>query len=316
MNVIEERDEVEALKMSVPIQFRNRHDAASFIDIMKTCCPERFIGGEFVYHYTRSDVFEKLMADNGDILCSRYTDLNDDGEWQLGVEYIVKYISGRFSPEISDSFKELVQDIQIRNPPFIASFSAHIDKASMWAMYTDRKAGGYALGVGISDIERRCKHNNELNKIYELLFLPCVYIGVDDVDAIIARILDNHSDEIEYTSRHTIFEVGELLARRLLFLSYLIKHDSFDYENEWRLVLNPLNSKIREKFAKLNENDDRKRIFSGLFGENDPIRNSFRQVEVSPQGNGIELYRLANQYRNRYNLSFELGFSESTYNGR
>lgn len=316
MTVIEEREEVESLEMSVPIPFRNRHDAASFIDIMKTCCPERFIGGKFVYHYTRSDVFEKLMADNGDILCSRYTDLNDDGEWQLGVEYISEYISGHFIPEISDSFKELVQDIQVRNPPFIASFSAHMDKASLWGMYTDRKVGGYALGVGISDIERRCKRNNELNKTYELLFLPCVYIGVDNVDSIIARILDNHSDEIEYTARHTIFEVGELLARRLLFLSYLIKHDSFDYENEWRLVLNPLDSKIVEKVVKLKENDDGKRIFSRLFGENDPIRNSFRQVEVSPHGNRTELYRLANMYRDRYNLSFGLSFSESTYNGR
>lgn len=317
-DVIEERDELEMMEREMPVPFRMEPAMDSFVGIMKTFCPARFISGDVVYHYTKSGVFEKLMEENGDILCSQYTDLNDDGEWDLGVDYISEYISNHNRTEIRDSFEGLVRDIHNRNPPFIASFSAHEDKASMWGMYTDRKEGGYAVGIGREDLEQLCKVNNQNNKVYELYFLPCVYLGVDDVDAIVERMIRNQADEIECTARHTIFEVGELLARRLLFLSYLIKHGSFDYENEWRMVLCPVASGFKQKIKKFKteEGSVKRGIFSGVFGSDNPIWKSFRRVEVSPHGNVTALYGKAKGYREQRNLGFDLDLSGSTYNGR
>ena len=92
-DVIDEQDELEMIEREMPVPFRMEPDMDSFVGIMKTFCPARFVSGDVVYHYTKSNVFEELMKEDGDILCSRYTDLNDDGEWNLGVDYVSKFIS-------------------------------------------------------------------------------------------------------------------------------------------------------------------------------------------------------------------------------
>lgn len=317
-DLIEERDVIEMLERSVPVPFRMEPDIDSFVGIMKSICPERFVSKGILYHYTKKDVLEKLMADDGDILCGHYKDMNDDGEWDLGVEHILDYISSlKLLPEIVESFENVVEEIHSRNPPCIASFSAHMDKASMWGMYTDRQCGGYAIGIKRDVLEGLCKRNNQNNKLHEVYFLPCLYLGEDDVDAVIDHVLDNHADEIEYTARHTPFEVGELLVRKLLVLSCLIKDASFDYENEWRLILCPLDSAIQEKRTKIvSEGKEREALFSGLFGNGNPIRNSVYQIIVSPQGSASVLRENAVAFRKRYLLGFDLSLSSSTYNGR
>ena len=99
-DVIDERDELEMMEREMPVPFRMEPDMDSFVGIMKTFCPARFISGDVVYHYTKSNVFEELMKEDGDILCSRYTDLNDAGEWDLGIDYISEYISNHNRVEI------------------------------------------------------------------------------------------------------------------------------------------------------------------------------------------------------------------------
>ena len=65
-DVIDERDELEMMEREMPVPFRMEPDMDSFVGIMKTFCPARFISGDVVYHYTKSNVFEELMKEDGD----------------------------------------------------------------------------------------------------------------------------------------------------------------------------------------------------------------------------------------------------------
>ena len=69
-DVIDERDELEMMEREMPVPFRMEPDMDSFVGIMKTFCPARFISGDVVYHYTKSNVFEELMKEDGDISTS------------------------------------------------------------------------------------------------------------------------------------------------------------------------------------------------------------------------------------------------------
>ena len=100
--------------------------------------------GDFVFHYTSVDVFKKLIAPDGDLLLTRFDELNDDSEFEYGWQVVLNKLE--WCSGISKlKLRLFVREMSIRRHegarvPWIMSFSEAPDSLSQWSMYTDRYA--------------------------------------------------------------------------------------------------------------------------------------------------------------------------------
>ena len=149
--------------------------------------------------------------------------------------------------------------------------------------------------------------------------MPCLYKGKHDIDKLIEYILDGfHSDEDEHLFREGCGdEIHSRILSRLFFVSLIIKDGSFDYENEWRLVVRTDDARPIG-WEKTEASDfEKTHICSCLFKKS--LREHFREIVVSPCGpnwvremNSMRLEK----WRDKYKLGFEIIHSSSPYNGR
>ena len=155
---------------------------------------------------------------------------------------------------------------------------------------------------------------------HEYYLLPCLYTGVHDVGSVLEYILNEcHSDEDEHLCREgCVHELPSRILSRIFFLSLLMKHSSFDYENEWRLVvrrrdIRPWNDdQLMLLYDK--EGNTKPHIASQLFDR--PLREYFSHIIISPCGDAEDNYRRLEELRQKYNLKFLLERSQSPYKGR
>ena len=121
------------------------------------------------------------------------------------------------------------------------------------------------------------------------------------------------------------------------FLSLIVKHPSFDYEKEWRLIVRkhdtpPLDDeglrllyckKKTHIFSSLFEvrkldeanTEEKPHILSGVFDK--PLREYFARIVVSPCGNVDGNFKWVAKKKAEYNLNgLSIIKSSSPYNGR
>lgn len=298
-----------------PLIYPTASEAASLNAFMQRTYPDRY-ESQRLYHYTTPEVVEKLFADEADLWLSHIGRLNDNSEWVGGLEYVDKYLRKRGRDNLADDYVLLREGKGC--VPYVLSMSQYKDKASMWGMYGDRKLGGYAVGFDRADLEQLVEIKNRESKD-EYFLLPCLYKGKHEIDKLIEYILDGfHSDEDEHLFRRGCGdEIHTRSLSRLIFISLIIKDGSFDYEDEWRLV-------VRINYVGPVGWDDlevpefeKPHINSCLFKRT--LREYFREVVVSPCGPNwmreVNQSRLE-KWRDKYSLEFKVCSSSSPYNGR
>lgn len=311
------RDEADELNVrGCPLAFPTVEEASRIREFMKQMYPDRFVS-ERLYHFTKPCVVrEHLFKDGGDMRCTHVASLNDDSEWQKGLDYISDYLRNHGKGDLADEVDVLPE--RIGCVPYVCSFSQYDDKASMWGMYGDRQCGGYALGFMRTELERLVNAKN-VQSDDEYYLLPCLYSGVHYADVVLDHILNEcHSDEDEHLIREGCeTELPSRILSRIFFLSLIIKDSSFDYENEWRLVIRKNASAPLQRGEGIFFGDVSRYVYSELF--EGPVRNYFSRIVVSPCGgenvkndNYVKILEL----RDIYGLHFEVAKSRSPYNGR
>lgn len=314
-----ERNQLESLECPLPIS--RSDDILILLEKMKQKFPLKFASREVLYHFTNAKVVCSILSGLSDLTCSDYRHMNDSVEWMIGVDYVKNYIEKKFGFGLAEQFGDMVEACLSSKyyAPWICSFSAHSDKAAMWAMYTDRENGGYAIGLKKTHIEHQVRMMNETNPCMETYLLPCLYTDtdVDDIDGILDFIADSHSWDIEYNARHTPEEFGTLLLKYYLVMTYIIKDGSFDYENEWRLVLRDTSTDLAsQSFGIANSSLKLKhRVWSSLLKTSELINSGVESIIVSPHPSYSirDRVELVESLKCEHGYSYDIVNSKSSY---
>ena len=317
--MIDERDWVESFECPLPL-FRSS-DIPILLEKMEERFPLKFASGAVLYHFTNAKVVCSILSGLSDLTCSDYRHMNDSVEWMIGVDYVKNYIEKKFGFGLAEQFEDAVLGClpSKHYAPWICSFSAYADKAALWAMYTDRDNGGYAIGLKKSHIERQVRMMNETNPFIEAYLLPCLYTDTDteDIDWILDYIADFHSWDIEYNARHTPEEFGALLLKYYLVMTYIIKDGSFDYENEWRLILRDTSTDLAVQSLGIEKSSLKlkHRIWSSLLMSGEMIRSGIERLIVSPHPSSSirDRIELVECLKRRYGYTYDVINSKSSY---
>ena len=198
-----------------------------------------------VYHYTHADVLEKFLDDDGDFLCTHCRSLNDGGEFIVGASHFIDYMKDRnwnqeLIVRVTKQISGFAQyDLSM---PWIFSFSWYNDSLSHWSNYTDRKDGGYAIGFSVDklmdlELRRADKANENIKYPVFTYYLPCIYVGIDDVFAEFDKFFQEHINSGEvYSARIDNHLVTEVMCKALM-VAAVVKDRSFYTEGESRLVI-------------------------------------------------------------------------------
>ena len=189
---------------------------------------------DVLYKYISLDEFNdeenekrfKTLSEKS-VWCSKYNLLNDPFEFK-GIYFDRNRLLEAFDPAIYDELEKTWLESFV-----ISSFTSDKNNMPMWAHYANNHQGfciecsiGRKVAVQkVSYIEKR---------------QPIANILVD---------FFNYCKEFEKTGNKEAFQkIGYL--RTLLFQMYLAKHQSWQYENEYRLVY-PLENEIKENGLKI-----------------------------------------------------------------
>lgn len=317
--MLDDRDWVESLECPLPLS--RSSDISILLEKMEERFSLKFASGEVLYHFTNAKVVCSILSGLSDLTCTDYRYLNDKVEWMIGVDYVKNYIDKKFGFGLAEQFGDTVEACLSSKyyAPWVCSFSAYSDKAALWAMYTDRDNGGYAIGLKKSHIERQVRMMNETNPCIEAYLLPCLYTDTDtnDIDGLLEYIADFHSWDIEYNARHTPEEFRTLLLKYYLVMTYIIKDGSFDYENEWRLILRDTSTGLAVQGLGI-ENSSLKlkhRVWSSLLKSSEMIRLGIESIIVSPHPSSSirDRIELVECLKRRYGYTYDVINSKSSY---
>lgn len=203
---------------------------------------------DILYHYTSVETLYAILNNiNNDVLTLRATHvnyLNDNTENEIAVQILKKNLleyetelgignNGKIKKHLDDNisfFKNISFD---KLPPFIFSLSEEKDSLPMWNTYAD-KSLGVTIGFDKNKIE------TEIENLSNARLLRCDYIH-DEVENFIKENISYLYKSINISN----YFVGILDdVEKLEWLAFekmisFLKHSSYDYEKEWRVVMEP-----------------------------------------------------------------------------
>ena len=206
--------------------------------------------GDFVFHYTSCETFQRLIAPDGDLLMTRFDELNDDSEFEYGWQQVMGELEWRYDIRgrkaglfVREMMNRCAEGVRI---PWIMSFSESADSLSQWGMYTDRQHGGCSVVFDFREINyitESIRRNGHC--CFEVFFLPCLY-SRDEIKRGLKIWSLRYMDILEEIKN---LEYQEVKAHReslicplisdLVMLAAIIKHPGFEAEREWRLFVIP-----------------------------------------------------------------------------
>lgn len=272
------------------------------------------------YHYTTADVLEKFLADDGDLFCTHCRSLNDGGEFLVGAGHFIDYMKNRkWSQDlIARVTRQIVGFAQYDlSMPWIFSFSWYNDSLSQWQNYTDRRDGGYAIGFSVDkliDLVMRRTDKADANSHYPVTtyYLPCIYVGIDDVFAEFDIFFQKYAVLGDvYSARIDNHLVTEVMCKALM-LAAVVKDRSFYMEGESRLVMS---ANFDEAYKRITSIGGRARMPAFVKDDVGPLRDMICSVIISPHGKRDSLFVNALNLKRKYNSTFNIKFSSSPYRG-
>ena len=282
----------------------------SLIDVLMAHKPET---AKAFFHYCRKDTLQKLFEPDGEIYCTHTAKLNDDREIFEGCELFLQFLRDRkeFPNHVVKMLRDNIFDnINRFDPkgqgiptvmPWTFSVSEADDAPFQWKHYTDSQYGGYMLALSKEKLEGAITAVNKANtnmllpesQRTILVFLPCIYIGVDD--AVIEDAFESaYSDMLESFERIKCSDSwsdvpvkdGISVLTAIFFVAAIIKRKKFRHEREWRIILAATENVRQGVEETVGKPCLRTYISSGLGGR---LNDLFVQVMCSPQGNQGEL---------------------------
>ena len=298
---------------------------------------------ELIYHYTSAEVLCKLSESSASFYATTYRALNDDSEYEKGVQYVLKKYLPKYQKAVHRLLKRKYPTLYKPDSnggedgfiytPWVMSFSMASDVLSQWIAYTPKKSGGVAIGfdynkmeavIGTSVRMRRDRCSVDPAAInYEVHFLPCVYL--EDGSEIAKNTLDYlFSDYWPKFSAATIDQSDDLKTRqnKLAIAALLVvnlfgamaKDASFAAEKEFRIIMIAKNSEFLKHMELIG---GKPRLRVPLEDEtNVKINSLISSVMVSPHGDLRLLHSLVDFVKARCGLKFKIFDSKSPYNGR
>lgn len=229
--------------------------SAEFRQIVKSIFQEN-MPYRHIYHYTTPDVAVKILESKAcsEFCCTHYQFLNDDGEFSLGVDYVLDWLRERVKKLADSELQNFVTRVeQILRPsvesavcgcftPWILSFSRDMDSVSQWMAYTDHQQGGYAIGVNFDDL---CESIIPIRSIDWVecrdiwIAAPCVYVDLRKPESSKTKVFGILDRLLEYRGGIDLLRSKEatiIFARLALLFASLIKSVDFKTEREWRVV--------------------------------------------------------------------------------
>lgn len=185
-----------------------------------------------LYHYTSVETLYKILKNSEDgfikLRANYYKNMNDTVECQYFINAISKLLPDQESINLDRTLHEV-------GFPYLISLSEYEDDLPMWNMYGDK---GHGVAIGFSrdmllDATSRFQDYGDdktkaLKKRCFCKFYKCKYWKEEQVDSEFIK---------KYNVNETVLKsTNEQTQKEICSISYLIKHPSFHYEGESRVV--------------------------------------------------------------------------------
>jgi hypothetical protein len=197
---------------------------------------------ETLYHYTS---FKGLLGivDSGVLWASDVRYMNDSAEMKHTADLIREEVtrrmaSGHKNPKLLNQFLDWIS-YRITNGHMLfgASFRSNGNLLSQWRSYS-------ALGKGVSlGFDQNCILQCARNQLFQVG--KCIYDPTDQLNLIgqvvdaIEVLAEGHGENIDEKKRkpsQSYYDIFEKIESDLLRIAALLKHPSFQEEEEWRIV--------------------------------------------------------------------------------
>lgn len=287
-----------------------------------------------LYHYTSFRTFPVFFGKTADLYCTHFAALNDGAEIRKGWEMVVRYLSehNKWSNNKCNLLWKYYKEGVLANKfvsPWIMSFSLAQDSLPQWVAYTDKKEGGYALGFDRAQLEQMVvsvacntmKMRNgydEKAAPFRMYVLPCLYSNTDRgvIEGLFELYFNQDMDVFDRVKNADNPELKDIvkIVAKLLLVSSIIKHESFRYEEEVRLIIQPTIFTYNECDFIGGKPRWKTNISKYI---NAPLCSLLKEILVSPHGDRQVLLTSAQIMKAKHGLSnCEIKESASPYNGR
>lgn len=192
-----------------------------------------------MYHYTSADVFHRIVTGRR-LFASNALFLNDTTELKHGIALFRERTALRNDgPKIKRFFDYATEILSWSVDPhdqrgfdvYVACFSADRDVVPLWRGY-GADGAGYALGFDFDETLRATQHP-AFRVIYNRKDQEAVLdVTIDGCVEALKRSLKEYPDDEDAVAHN----LGTTMASFLMQLLAFFKHDSFEYEAEWRIA--------------------------------------------------------------------------------
>jgi len=279
---------------------------------------------DIVYHYTLIESFKKILA-TGKIRATRYDQMNDMSEVQLGVEALLRAVESYKTDSSFDDYKKfLLSGIEGYKEDtlevYVLSLSDAPDSLDQWRAYTPK--GGVAIGFDRQMVQKgflcdfRQKVDGKQAKSpsgHDLKnhLMRCLYTeknGELDLRSIVAeRFFKPNSFPAIYALDYPL--APQVFCASLSAMIYRtvcsIKHGAYASEREWRCV----NYTPKPKVYPVMLSETNRLYIEMQFDPNEFIK----EVWISPHGNSEACERAVTYIKDRYDLRFTIRRSTTPY---
>ena len=211
---------------------------------------------EYKYHFTSCAGLYGMLKDYSmdnpylTMWATHSSFMNDPTEYEYGKDMCQKVLKlyeekegiAKTNRSIFRVAKKQISKFMSNDAPYLISLSKNIDSAAMWSMYSSN-GSGIALKFDISTLNRYMNSNSGCVSMTECIYHKTAKEILDDNGAYIKVMHDIMYAQIKKYNNDSLPKV------LLIDLAAQIKHSSYAYENEYRLVIekkdNPVGFRIR-----------------------------------------------------------------------
>lgn len=185
-----------------------------------------------IYHYTDAQGLLG-MINSGHVWATHVSRLNDSTEYELGLSIVTNFIRNNLKGSSKSLIEKAVSQLQSVDT-YISCYSANPNLLSQWRAYSGQGTG-YCIGF----------KTGEMATIDDRIpLLEKVIYSKDAAETILSRLLDRVNEFLNKNDFGEI-EVGYILGMlEACFnnIACIIKHSSFEEENEYRQIYQPSTS--------------------------------------------------------------------------
>lgn len=269
---------------------------------------------DILFHYTNIESFKKII-ESGVIRATRYDQLNDHGEVQLGVNLLRDAVSRHEVKNALKDFKEFLLSeiadfLYAKLDIFVLSLSGAADSLDQWRAYA--RDGGFAIGFSFQSVQNGFLHDvtrlagggfveNARRPDPGNQLMPCIYTDAErqlDLRPEVERLLAENPYGACFEKPNLWRAVLPSLATKIYRIICRVKHGAYASEMEWRSVRVRTKSDHVEYPVKLSESN---RSFIEMEFD---IKPFIKEVWISPNGDVAACERAVTYLIERSGLDF------------